>query len=314
MNLGYVYIAITTVLFSSLEIVLKSTSTSFNPIQITLSRFLVGGFVLLPFALSHLKKKELKIKKSDLKSFAMLGFICVIVSMVLYQLAVISTKASVVAVIFSCNPIFIMIFAYFILKEEIHNYNILSLLLEILGTLIIINPFNTKISLAGILFTLLSALTFALYGVSGKKKCAEFGGIVVTCFGFILGSLEMLILVFVGRINLVANLLCNMGLGIFTNVPLFSGYSLSNLPSVLYIFIFTTGIGYACYFKAMEKTSANTTSLIFFFKPILSPILALIILNETIPLNMLVGIIFILVGSIISIIIPIKNAKKALDC
>ena len=124
----------------------------------------------------------------------------------------------------------------------------------------------------------------------------------------------MLILVFVGRINLVANLLCNMGLGIFANVPLFSGYSLSNLPSVLYIFIFTTGIGYACYFKAMEKTSANTTSLIFFFKPILSPILALIILNETIPINMLVGIIFILVGSIISTIIPIKNAKKILDC
>ena len=169
-NLGYVYIGITTVLFSSLEVVLKNTSTSFNPIQITLSRFLVGGFVLLPFALSHLKKNELKIKKSDLKSFAMLGFICVIVSMVLYQLAVISTKASVVAVIFSCNPIFIMIFAYFILKEKIHNYNILSLLLEILGTLIIINPFNTKISLPGILFTLLSALTFALYGVSGKKN------------------------------------------------------------------------------------------------------------------------------------------------
>ena len=312
MNLGYIYIVIATILFSSLEIVLKSTANSFNPIQITLSRFLVGGLFLLPFAIKHIKNKELKLKKSDFKSFALLGFICVVVSMVFYQLAVISTKASVVAVIFSCNPIFIMLFAYAILKEKIYAYNVISIILEIIGTLLIINPFNTKMSLLGVLFTILAAITFAAYGVFGKKKCSEVGGIVVTCFGFIFGSLEMLLLVLLGKIDFVANIFSFLGLKLFSHVPLLSGYSLNNLPAVIYIFVFTTGLGYTCYFKAMEKTSANTASLIFFFKPILAPLLALIIIHEVIPVNMIIGIVFILLGSILSILMPIRATKKLL--
>lgn len=48
--------------------------------------------------------------------------------------------------------------------------------------------------------------------------------------------------------------------------------------------------------------SALTASLVFFFKPALAPILALIFLREPIPINMVVGIILILLGSLISLI------------
>jgi drug/metabolite transporter (DMT)-like permease len=56
----------------------------------------------------------------------------------------------------------------------------------------------------------------------------------------------------------------------------------------------------------MEETSAQTTSLVFLFKPIL----ALILLHEAIQFNMLIGILFILFGSLSSILpglIPHKN-------
>ena len=120
MKKGYLYIAITTILFSSMEIALKSISTIFNPIQLTFERFFVGGLVLLPFAIKSIKSRNISINKEDIKQFFLLGFICVVVSMIFYELAVIYTKASVVGVIFSCNPIFVMIFAYLFLKEEIH--------------------------------------------------------------------------------------------------------------------------------------------------------------------------------------------------
>ena len=57
----------------------------------------------------------------------------------------------------------------------------------------------------------------------------------------------------------------------------------------------------------MEVTAANTTSLVFFFKPILSPILALIILKELIPINMILGILFILSGSLASLLPSLIN-------
>lgn len=302
MKKGFIYIGITTFLFSTMEIALKTISDNFNPVQLNFSRFLVGGIILLPFALKALKSKNISLTSKDIKTFALLGLTCVVISMTFYQLAVMNTKASVVAVLFSCNPIFVMIFAYIVLKEKIHKNNIIALVLELIGIILIINPINTKLSITGITLTLLAAITFAIYGVLGKKSCAKFGGIVVTCFSFILGGLEMLILSLLSHLNIISNALITVNLNQFADIPILSGYTTYSLPTVLYIFICVTGIGYALYFKAMEVTSANTTSLVFFFKPILSPILALILLKELIPINMILGIICILSGSLASLL------------
>lgn len=313
MKKGYLYIAITTILFSTMEIMLKSISDTFNPIQLTFERFFIGGLILLPFALKSIKSKELSLDKNDIKQFLFLGFMCVVVSMIFYQLAVTHTKASVVAVIFSCNPVFVMLFAYLFLNEKIHSHNITSLILEIIGIIIIINPLSIKLSPIGITLTILAALTFALYGVLGKKSTRKFGGEIVTCFSFIFGSMEMLILILLGHIPSLSSLLTSFNMGDFANVPLFTGYSMNNIFQVIYVYIFVTGLGYASYFKAMEETSANTTSLVFFFKPVLSPILAFLFIKEIIPINMIIGILFIVVGSIFTIVYNMSLEKKSLD-
>lgn len=307
---GYVYIMLTTIIFSTMEIALKLVAGSFNPIQLTFTRFFVGGLFLIPFAINALKKKHLSISTSDLGYFAFLGLLGIVISMVLYQMAVLNTKASVVAVLFSCNPVFAAILAFLLIKEAIHKNNILAFVLEVIGTIVIINPLNVKLSVLGITLTILSTVIFALYGVYGKKKCAKYGGIVVTCFGFIFGGLEMLVLIGLSHIAPIAALLTSSGLAAFAKVPLFTGYSLKGLPIIIYICIINSGVGYACYFKAMEETSVQTASLIFFFKPILAPILALILLHEVIPFNMLIGILFILSGSLISILPGLLAQKK----
>ncbi len=311
MKKGYLYIAITTILFSSMEIVLKSISSSFNPIQLTFERFFIGGLILLPFAIKSFKEKDISIETKDIKRFILLGFMCVVVSMIFYQLAVVYTKASVVAVIFSCNPVFVMFFAFLFSHEEIHFHNIISLILEIVGILIIINPLSTKLSPIGITLTLLAAVTFALYGVLGKKSTKKFGGEVVTCFSFIFGSMGMLILILICNIPIISSYLINFNLDNFANIPLFTGYNTSNIFAVAYVYIFVTGLGYSSYFKAMEETSANTTSLVFFFKPVLSPILAFLFIKELIPLNMIVGILFIITGSIFTIVYNTILDKKS---
>ncbi|WP_334299510.1 DMT family transporter [Intestinibacter bartlettii] len=307
---GYLYIALSTFFFSTMEISLKLVAGDFNSIQMTVSRFFVGSLVLLPFAIKHLKALEIHLEKEDLFQFAWLGFICIVISMILYQLAVMHTKASVVASIFSCNPIFVLVFAHLLLKSHIYKHNIIALILQVIGILCIINPFATKLSISGIIFTILAALTFALYGVCGKKSTEKFGGTIVTCFSFIFGSLELLVLTLFSHISPVANFLISHNLNIFANVPLFTGYTLSSIPVFIYIAVGVTGMGYCFYFLAMEYTDANTTSLIFFFKPIMAPILAFIILKEFIPLNMIFGILFILCGSIYTIVYTMRLEEK----
>jgi drug/metabolite transporter (DMT)-like permease len=295
-----------------MEIALKIVSGVFNPIQLTFTRFFIGGLFLIPFAVRALRKRNASLTTGDLYHFAFLGFLGIVISMILYQLAVQNTKASVVAVLFSCNPVFVTIFAFIFLQEAIHKNNILALILEVIGSVIIINPLNVKLSVLGVTLTVVSTIIFALYGVFGKRRSAQYSGIVVTCFSFLFGSVEMLIFIALSHIPPVAVWLTSTGLDIFANIPLFSGYSWAALPIIAYICIVNSGIGYACYFTAMEKTSAQTASLVFFFKPILAPILALIILHEMIPFNMLVGILFILIGSLASILPDLLAQKAAL--
>ena len=189
---GYLYIVLCAVIFSTMEVMLKTVHGVFAPMQITCLRFLIGGLLLIPFALRSMKKKGAAFTRADVGFFALTGFLCVAFSMVLYQMAVTYTKASVVAIIFSCNPIFVTVLAYFLLREEIHRNHIIALALELLAVLIIIDPLHASLDPTGALLAIASALVFSFYSVVGKKRTPRFGGIAVTCFSFLFGSVELL--------------------------------------------------------------------------------------------------------------------------
>lgn len=310
-KIGYICIAITTVLFSLMEIALKSISGSFNPLQITFSRFFVGGLVLLPFAVRHLKKMNLRIKGRTIGMSMLIGFVGICISMLMYQLAVIFVDASVVAIIFSSNSLFVMLFAYFMLGEAIHKNNIAAIVMQLIGIgIIVVGSLSGKMSVSGIVFCLLATVTFALYGVIGKGQTKIYGGIVVTCFGFLCGSIEMMLLAALTHIPQLASMLTSAGLETFANIPFFSGYGLAELPVTLFVFVGVTGIGFASYFTAMEHTSANTASLVFFFKPVLASIFAYLLIGEGSPVYKIIGILFIVVGSLINILPGILQHRK----
>ena len=190
---GYLYIVLCAVIFSTMEVMLKTVHGVFAPMQITCLRFLIGGLLLIPFALRSMKKKGAAFTRADAGFFALTGFLCVAFSMVLYQMAVTYTKASVVAVIFSCNPIFVtMLGLVFCCVSEIRRNHLIALALELLAVLIIIDPLHASLDPTGALLAIASALVFSFYSVVGKKRTPRFGGIAVTCFSFLFGSVELL--------------------------------------------------------------------------------------------------------------------------
>ncbi|OFI05238.1 putative DMT superfamily transporter inner membrane protein [Clostridium acetireducens DSM 10703] len=283
MKKGYLYVVITAFIFSTMEIGGKIISNEINPFQLTFLRFLIGGLFLLPFAIKEFKKRNLKLEKYDFFYFMLTGALCVIVSMGFFQLAIVYTKASVVAIVFSTNPMFTIPFAYFILKENLTKSTIISLVLSFIGIICILNPFNITLDIKGIIFAILAALTFSLYSVIGKMKIEKYGGIIMNCFTFLVGD----IILFIGIL--------------LFKIPVISGVSSSNIIHIIYLGIVVTGLGYLFYFFAMEETSASTASIVFFIKPALAPILSLIILAENIPFNTLLGIVFILLGSFVTL-------------
>ena len=309
---GYVYIVLCAVIFSTMEVMLKIVHGVFAPMQITCLRFLVGGLLLIPFAVRSIKKKNASLTRSDIGFFALSGFLCVVIAMSLYQMSVTYTRASVVAVIFSCNPIFVTVFAHLFLREEIHRNHIIALILELLAALIIIDPIHASLDPTGALLAILSAAMFSFYSVFGKKRTPRFGGIAVTCLSFLFGATELTLLLLFGRTAAGASLYGALGLKIFIDVPLFENIPLSALPALLYICCINSAAGFVCHMMAMEKTSAQEASLIFFLKPIIAPIFAFLFLNEEIPLNMIVGIVCFLAGSLCAILPGLLAQRRVL--
>ncbi|ATW83835.1 DMT family transporter [Weizmannia coagulans] len=303
MKKGILYIVLSAIFFSTMEIAIKMVAGTFHPIQLNLLRFFIGAVILSPLAFQHMKKYHFHMTKDSFLFFVVTGFLCIVISMTFYQLAIVYTKASTVAILFSCNPLFVIPLAHFLLKERLSKRTLVALGISLVGILFIVNPFEIQ-SPFGIIVALLSAVTFALYSVVGRKGSQQFkcDGVILTCLSFFTGSIEILALVLISKIGFVAGWLRSVGLGVFANVPVFRGIAWHTLPSLIYIGIFVTGLGFAFYFLAMDVTSASMASMVFFIKPALAPILALIFLREAITPAVTVGIILIVAGSLMTLL------------
>ena len=119
---------------------------------------------------------------------------------------------------------------------------------------------------------------------------------MVTCGSFLFGSVELLALLLLGHTGVVSSFYGAVGLDMFQDVPLLQGINLQSLPYLLFIGIVSTGLGYVFHMFAIEKTSATHGGLVFFFKPILAPLVALAVLGEAITGPMVLGIVFFLAG------------------
>ena len=136
---GYILLAVTILMFSTLEVVTGTLKNLINPLQLTFLRFFIGGVVMLPLII---KKRE-KVQGKDLLFFLALGILNMFISMGSLQYAITMGKASTAAILISSNPIFVMLFSSIILKEKVTYNRVVCILLGIAGITLIVYKGNT---------------------------------------------------------------------------------------------------------------------------------------------------------------------------
>ncbi|MDR0854729.1 MAG: DMT family transporter [Clostridiales Family XIII bacterium] len=295
-----IFIILSAFLFSTMEVALKLAGASFDTLQLTFLRFLIGGLILLPIAASERKSMKKTAKAPMPKKYwaflPLLGFINVPVCMSMFQFGVSHSNASTVAVIFCCNPIFTMVFAHFMTKDDkLNKVKVASLALGFIGIIMMIRPWDIQAgnTVIGIAATIGAALIWGIYSVIGGKSVGHLGPFTQTAGSFLCGSAMVFVEVLI------------------LNKPILTGV-LENLPVLLYASIAATGLGYLFYFYAIKLSDASTGSIVFFFKPVIAPIVAVIVLHEAITYNMFVGIALILAASYLLIFVNRKNTSEEL--
>lgn len=275
---GYLYLLNTIVLFSTYEVVSKTLVGKADALQVNFIRFFIGGVVLLTVLLF---KKDAGIGRKEFFSVVVIGFVNVVMSMSLLQLSLYAynAQASVTAVIFSSNPVFVMLFAAITGKEKIGVYKLLGLLFGLLGIFVVFSEkLNfTSISWKSPFYAIVSAVFYGLYTVLGRKVSVRIGSLKMNTYSFLAGSLILLPFLLIFRIPVVT-------------------FDYSGIYQILYMSFILTGLAYLTYFAGLRIVGAGSGSLVFFIKPVLASILAIIFLNEKASLTLFAGTVLIISG------------------
>lgn len=309
---GYLLILLAAVIYSTTEVALKLLGGAFAPMQLTCERVLIGGFFVLPFALREMKRRNIRPDRSDWGYFALMGFLTVTLHMSFLQLAVMHMDASASAAIYSGNPVFAIVAAHFLLHEPVKKNHLLAIALELIGILCILNPAHLELSVRGFIEVMCATVLFAMYGTLCKLRMKKLGSVVISCFNMLLGGVEMLALLLLGKIPAVVALYERCGLGLFARVSLTAGFTLRSTLLMFYVGIFCAGLGFLLMAKITEYTSAIEASFIYLLKPPIATVLAVLIFREVISVNRMVGIAFFMAASLcvsVPVLREMKNKK-----
>ncbi|MEA2040156.1 MAG: DMT family transporter [Thermodesulfobacteriota bacterium] len=278
-------------LFSTVEISSKAIGARVDPVVLTFIRFFLTGIVLMALSVPILRLRLEPLGLRDYGIFCLNGFIGITLSITIFHIAVlVFEKAASCAVVFSANPVFVVIIARFVNNEAWNLRKWVGVLTGAMGVSCFAWESGqlTISSLHGLGLMLLSAFLFALSVCITKRVIANYGAIVLMGFSALFGSLFLLPLVFV-------RLFCE-GLGGLAETWVL----------VLYVSLVGTALAYGFYYFGLLNTSAYKGSMTFFLKPVLASLLAAMILHETINAYMVVGTTLILSGLFVSVMKPRK--------
>lgn len=263
--------------FVSTKIVL----TQITPAVSALYRHIIASLILL---LINCRNKE-KIEKRDYPVLFLLGLTGITLYYLLQNYGIKYTNAIDASILVSLSPAFICLISWILLKQQIRPVTIAGLLLAFIGSAFVIS--NGKVSssqplsqLRGNLLILLTAVSWAIYSVYGKKLLAKYNTRTLITYTTVIGTIFLIpfsLFEFTVKTNL--------------NLNWFGWLNMLYLGGAASVY------GYLAWYRALIKLPAVTVGSYLYFRPLLTAIIAAIALNERISLAVIFGGVMIIWGT-----------------
>lgn len=237
---------------------------------------LLRSIIALPILFIISKSKNIK------KEYIILGLMGITAYHFFQNIGMTITGAAEASIIIASNPIFIAIFSRIILKERITKIGIIGILLAFIGVCIIIlrEGFGNS-SIIGNLLCLGSVFSWTGFSIYGKIKLKKYNAEEMTAYSTLFGIIFLIPIVF-----------------LFENIII--PKSIITWISILFLGIFSSGLAYLFWYKALEGMDVSKAGLYLFLIPIISSILAYFILEEKLDFMFLIGSFLVIIGLFLS--------------
>ena len=287
-NLAYILLILTTLFWSGNFIVGKAASTyEIPPFSLNFYRWLFAGLILLPFTFREIFKKKNYIF-NNIGFFVILGITSITIfnSTVYYSLYYMQVISGVLMI--STIPVWIMFISSILGIEKTNKFQILGVILSLLGVLFIITKSDIHVikNLAfnrGDLIMASGMFAWALYSALLKKKTYEISQITL---------LEVVIIS--GLVFLVPIYILEMNFGnqIILGTPF--------ILTLSYVVIFPGLASFFFWIKGIGIIGANRAGVFLHLMPVFGSIMAIVFFGEKFMIYHLLGAIFIIAGITLS--------------
>jgi len=271
---AYLAITVLAVSWGTIPLIIKTSEIS--SISLVGIRTFIGSIFLSLFVI----RKGLNIKDL-IKPGLILGPLLAIHWVTMFESIELNSVTVGIGSVFS-YPIFVLIIER-IRGKTLSIKQVLIIIFGFLGLMILLDVKYID-SVTGVFYGILSAISLALIITIGEKYSTELGGL---------------------KVAFIQLLVAGVCLFYFT----IEGYQwmISNIFVSLFLGVFLTAIGLSTYWYVVKIIKPLSVSTITYLEPTTGVILGVLILNENIRLNQVVGFLIILFVGILQVITDSKS-------
>ncbi len=283
---GIFYIAIASIAFGIMPILAKlAYKGGANPINTLALRFTFASIIL--FLYIKTKKLSLKVSKEQIKLILFMGVIGYSMTSILLFIAYNYIDVGIAGMILHTYPLMVMILSIIIYKEKFKLKKFLYLMVTTIGVFIMLDIKVGSINTIGVVLVLLSALCYAIYVLGASNdKVKNIDSYVMTFYISIISAI----------VGSTTGIVTNS----FNNPINFYG-----IISILLIAFISTVVALMAFLKGVKLIGPTNSAIFSALEPIVSLVLGVIILGESISFK-------IIIGSTIIILAMIELAKDTI--
>jgi drug/metabolite transporter (DMT)-like permease len=278
---GFLYAILAAFLYSLVSVVAKNlVSGGTEPLQVTFYQYIFTVLILAVWILSK-NRHSLRCSLRQAGKFALLGIIGGACTNILFYSALQYLNAGIASMLLFLHPVAITLFFAVSRIKILRAVNYFSVLLAAFGAAVVLDIFSDSLSfsVAGIIFGLLSSLTYAFYNVFADLKLKAEDPNVINFYA------------------------CLAALCFITVLMLTRGVSFSveqaSLPPIFFIAAFSGVLPAYCFFKALQHIGSEKVSVVCSIELPMTLIMAFLILGERMKPIQLLGVVMIVAATIL---------------
>jgi len=257
-------------------------------------RFFIGFLALIPFYLLLEKKNTYKVVSKNKSKFIYLSILIglfLFLATVFQQVALLYTDVANAAFFTIFYVPMVPIIVFFLFKKNIHWSVWPSVILCVIGGYLLTNFYDATVRLGDTL-VIIGAIFWSLHIIFIGKIIKEFDAPIL-----------------IGLIQTIIVSTCSIILAL-----IFEDFIIKNIldqkVQILYAGILSGGIAFVLQIYAQKNISPAPAAIIFSLEGVFATIAAWIILSQILNINNILGCCFILVGVLISQLLPEINFSK----